>query len=91
MSDICGTSDVRSIAAINVALPRHITIRHPQRSHRLVVIGAAMYVIPIANEPIHAVEKKILVIDLYKEPFIKLANWSTKERMISIQSSFLAV
>ena len=58
MSDICGTSDVRSIAAIYVALPRHITIRHPQRSHRLVVIGAAMYVIPFAKEPIHAVEKK---------------------------------
>lgn len=63
MSDICGTSDVRSIAAIYVALPRHMTIRHPQRSHKLVVIGAAIYVIPIAKEPIHAVEK-ILVIDL---------------------------
>ena len=57
MSDICGTSDVRNMAAMYVTLPRHMTIRHPQRSHRLVVIGAAIYVIPIAKEPIHAVGK----------------------------------
>ena len=70
MSDICGTSDVKSIAAIYVALPRHITIRHPQRSHRLVVIGPAMYVIPIAKEPIHAVEERKLVIDLFNGKLI---------------------
>lgn len=66
-----------------------MTIRHPQRSHRLVVMGPAMYVIPIAKEPIHAVEiyietiKELVIAleqlehDLYK---MLLLNWQTDPR-----------
>lgn len=73
---MCGTNDVISIAAMYVTLPRHMTTRHPQRSQRLVAIGAAMYVVPIAREPIHAVEKQLGISQAQgKKPNTIISAW----------------